>query len=44
MAASVLSLSPMDHLKATFPGALSWIWGAPGATAFSPLVTDGSTS
>jgi hypothetical protein len=44
MAASVLSLSPIDHRKATLPGAFSWSWGAPGATAFSPSVTDGSAS
>ena len=44
MAASVFSLSPIDHVKATLPGALSWSWGAPGVTAFSPSVTAGSAS
>ena len=44
MAASVVALSPMFQLKATLPGALSWIWGAPRWTAFSPSVTAGSTS
>jgi hypothetical protein len=44
MAASVLSLSPIDQRKATLPGALSWSCGAPGRTAFSPSVTAGSTS
>ena len=44
IAAAVLSLSPIDQRKLTLPGALSWIWGAPACTAFSPSVTAGSTS
>ncbi len=43
-AASVAAASPICHLNATLPGATSWIWGAPGAAAFSVAVTAGSTS
>ncbi len=43
-AASVAASSPICHLKATFPGATSWIWTEPLAAAFSVLVTEGWTS
>ena len=43
-AASVALRSPISHLKATLPGALVWICGAPARAALSVAVTEGSGS
>src|SRR5262249_62168338 len=43
-AASPAAASPICHLKATLPGATSWICTAPVSAAFAVAVTAGRTS